>query len=277
MNQPEPQNWARGDLIDPHRLPDKARRVLSMFDRIAPRYDLLNHLLSFGLDIYWRRLGVSLAMVRPDQRVLDLCCGTGDMALAFAAAQRDLAEIVAIDFSEEMLKIARNKYRKFILKQGRCGRRHRVQSQCQSCKPVQIKWLRGDAQRVDFPDASFDRISCVFGLRNLQDPAVGLREMHRLLKPTGRAVILEFALPKNPALKWLYNCYFRVLLPLIGGMISGAGSRAYQYLPASVTSFAPAEKLAAMAGDAGFDAVHIKMLSFGTVLALVAEKKLEGV
>ena len=273
MNQPDDQYWTGRELKNPHGAADKARRVRVMFDGIAGVYDLLNHVLSFGLDVHWRRRGVRLAQVGPGQRVLDLCCGTGDMALEFVKAEPGLTEVVGLDFSEEMLRVARRKYRSLVLKRGGCGSRCRGGAHGNRCNDMQIKWLCGDAQQIGFGEGSFDRVSCVFGVRNLQDAAGGLREMHRVLKPGGRAVILEFAMPKNAVVGWLFQGYFRMLLPLIGGMMAGVDSRAYQYLPASVMSSAPTEQLAKFARDAGFETIYIERLTFGIVVAVVAEKK----
>jgi len=269
MNQ-ETATWNRTNLKDPHKLPDKRRLVQVMFSAIARRYDLLNHILSLNMDRSWRRRAVELAQPEPNQAVLDLCCGTGDLALQFACTEPRLSKIVGVDFSEEMLKIARNKQRKKqALKQ---PEKQLVKNQTGRYKPPVIKWLYADAESVPLPGEQFDRVTCAFGIRNIQNLQTALREMSRLLKPRGRLVILEFALPRNRLLSALYECYFRLVLPCLGSIISNDKYGAYRYLPNSVINFPNAYKLERLIKQANFSTVRIECLCWGIVLAIVADK-----
>ncbi|HEV2117722.1 MAG TPA: bifunctional demethylmenaquinone methyltransferase/2-methoxy-6-polyprenyl-1,4-benzoquinol methylase UbiE [Terriglobales bacterium] len=200
--------------------------VRDMFSSIAPRYDLLNHLLSFNVDrLWWRRTARAFAAVlaRNDARVLDLCCGTGDMAFALrrqAAQARPM--ILGVDFSHPMLERAREK-----------------------SAGTPLRWVEADALRLPLPDDSFDLVTAAFGFRNLADYNFGLREIARVLRPGGEAGILDFGEPRG-AIGALYRFYFRRVLPKIGTVISGVKGP-YQYLPASVERFpAPEEMLKRM-------------------------------
>ena len=262
MNQ-ETATWNRTNLKDPHKLPDKRRLVRVMFSAIARRYDLLNHILSLNMDRSWRRRAVELAQPEPGQTVLDLCCGTGDLALQFACTEPRLSKIIGVDFSEEMLKVARNKQQKKQPKKQAC--RH---------NPPVIKWLCADAESVPLPGGHFDCVTCAFGIRNLQNLPTALREMFRLLKPRGRLVILEFAMPRNRLLSVLYECYFRLVLPCLGGIISNDKYGAYRYLPHSVINFPNAHRLEQLIRQANFSTVRIECLCRGVVLAIVADKNI---
>ena len=276
MNQ-ETETWNRTNLKDPHKLPDKRRLVRVMFSAIARRYDLLSHILSLNMDHRWRRRAVELAQPKPDQAVLDLCCGTGDLALQFARTEPRLSKIVGVDFSEEMLKIARNKQQKKqlpkqLLKQSVKQSEKQLKGQTGRHKPTIIKWLCADAESVPLPGGQFDYVTCAFGIRNMQNIQTALREMFRLLKPHGRLVILEFAMPRNRLLSALYECYFRLVLPCLGSIISNDEYGAYQYLPNSVISFPNAQKLEQLIRQANFSTVRIECLCRGVVLAIVADK-----
>jgi demethylmenaquinone methyltransferase/2-methoxy-6-polyprenyl-1,4-benzoquinol methylase len=226
--------------------PEKAARVRAMFDQIAPRYDLLNHLLSLNIDKRWRAYVVrelSAVAGRPGARVLDLCCGTGDLSLALRAAYRG-AHVVGLDFSGQMLARACDKA------SSRRG----------------IALVQGDATTVPFGDASFDAVTIAFGLRNLESVERGLAEMRRLLRPNGRAVVLEFSKPIVPLFREAFNFYFAHVLPRIGGVVSGS-SGAYSYLPASVKAFPDQRRLVALMEAAGFCGVRYKNLSCGIAAA----------
>ncbi len=218
-----------------------ARAVREMFSSIAPKYDLLNHLLSANVDkLWWRRTARSFSTVlsRPDARVLDLCCGTGDMAFALRKQAPD-AQIVGGDFSHAMLKLALAK---------------------SSERPV-MNWVEADALQLPFPDNSFDVVTSAFGFRNLADYDAGLREIYRVLKPGGECGILEFSDP--PGLRGkIYGVYFKSVLPRIGKLISGDNG-AYSYLPASVARFpSPTEMLGRMR-HAGFQDAIWTPYTFG--------------
>jgi len=217
-----------------------ARAVREMFTTIAPRYDLLNHLLSANVDkLWWRRTARAFRDIlsRPGAQVLDLCCGTGDMTFAL---RREAAEanITGADFSHAMLQLASAKSGRFS----------------------KVQWIEADALHLPFPDQSFDLITSAFGFRNLADYDAGLREIRRVLRPGGECGILEFSEPRGlPGT--LYKVYFKSILPRIGRMISG--SKAYSYLPASVERFpSPAEMLERMTA-AGFQEPSWTPYTFG--------------
>src|SRR5450755_276204 len=225
MPMPEATVPAKGTLPEgAHSEADASRQVREMFTQIAPRYDLLNHLLSLQLDRLWRaRVARHLRpiLARPDAVVLDLCCGTGDLAFSLSRSAR--ARIIGADFSHAMLVRARAKSRSF-----------NARSKTYAVAPM--SFFEADALRLPFADASFDLITTAFGFRNLANYEVGLREIHRLLKPGGTLAILEFTEPPAGLLGDLYRWYFRNVLPRIGSFLSGDRS-AYSYLPASVSRF----------------------------------------
>jgi demethylmenaquinone methyltransferase / 2-methoxy-6-polyprenyl-1,4-benzoquinol methylase len=232
---------------------EAAARVRDMFTRIAPRYDFLNHLLSFSLDRIWRRRTAghfSHILRRPDARILDLCCGTGDLAFALARAQsRALGlvrrkPILGSDFVEAMLVRAREKARN---------------------DPHAPAFAAGDALRLPFSDASFDLVTTAFGFRNLANYEDGLREFARVLKQGGELGILEFTEPGSGPLAGTFRFYFRHILPRIGAAISG-NSEAYAYLPNSVKKFPSPPELATLMERCGFADVRIASWNFGTVI-----------
>lgn len=228
---------------------DASRRVREMFTRIAPHYDFLNHFLSLELDRLWRaRTARILAPIlqSPDARVLDLCCGTGD--LAFALSRRGKARVVGADFAHSMLVRARQKARPAPER----GSEHAA------------VFLEADALRLPFGDSIFDLITTAFGFRNLANYEAGLREIRRVLKPGGTAAILEFTEPPRGFRGNFYRWYFRKLLPRIGGWISGEQS-AYTYLPNSVARFFSPEELVQLMVDAGFEGVEQRVWTFGTL------------
>lgn len=215
-----------------------------MFARVAHRYDLANHLLSFNLDRHWRShtvRRVSAVLERPEARVLDLCCGTGDLALALARGRRDT--VFASDFCHPMLDAARHK----------AARRH-----------ARLELFEADALRLPAPDASFDLVTVAFGFRNLANYAAGLAEMRRLLRPGGMAAILEFSTPPGAVFAALYQFYSHRMLPWIGGALTG-NRDAYTYLPESVRRFPEADHLAEDMRRAGFTEVRYEYLTGGIV------------
>jgi demethylmenaquinone methyltransferase/2-methoxy-6-polyprenyl-1,4-benzoquinol methylase len=231
---------------------DASAKVREMFTRIAPRYDLLNHLLSLQLDRLWRaRAAKRLRPIlsRPDALVLDLCCGTGD--LAFSLARSGKARIVGADFAHTMLVRAKEKSAALVA--GASGN-----------SAMALSLFEADAMRLPFAEASFDLVTTAFGFRNLSNYEAGLREIQRVLKPGGTVAILEFAEPPNGLLGGLYRWYFSKVLPKIGGLISGE-SAAYSYLPKSVARFFHPPELASLMAAVGYRSVDYHVWSLGTV------------
>ncbi|MFB3816690.1 MAG: bifunctional demethylmenaquinone methyltransferase/2-methoxy-6-polyprenyl-1,4-benzoquinol methylase UbiE [Candidatus Methylomirabilales bacterium] len=231
--------------------PPHGEAVERMFSAIAPRYDLLNRLLSAGRDRAWRREAIRATALPPGGRLLDVCAGTGDMALE-AARRHPACRVVAVDFSRAMLALAEAK----IARAGLEGR---------------IRLEQASAEALPLPAESFDAACMAFGLRNLADRRQGLREMHRVLHPGARAVVLEFATPPSPALRAVYLWYFHRVLPRIGRLVSGHPT-AYSYLPASVREFPGPAGLAAWMREAGFREVTWKSMTGGIVAIHVGVK-----
>jgi len=231
---------------------EASRKVREMFTQIAPRYDLLNHLLSFELDRLWRaRAAKHLRPIleRQDALVLDLCCGTGD--LAFALARSGRACIIGADFAHTMLVRARAK--------------STDESAADSVGPAtRMSFFEADALRLPFADASFDLVTSAFGFRNLANYEAGLREIYRVLKPGGTIAILEFAEPPEGFLGTLYRWYFTRVLPRIGWLISRHQS-AYTYLPKSVARFFRPPELAALLRSVGYQSVDFREWTMRTV------------
>lgn len=223
-----------------------------VFSPLARRYDLTNRLLSWGQDGRWRRRLVRWARPRPGERLLDLCTGTAEVALAFARCQPRL-EIIGLDLSSEMLAVGRAKLAKL----------HR---------PVQITLQEGDALRPSFPAESFDLVTIAFGLRNLPDYRQALRQMRRVLHPGGRLLILEFAPPS--ALSWggLYRLYLHHWLPRLGGWLSGTGREAYAYLERSIRDFPRPDRMVTLMKEEGFAPVRLQKLSGGIVTLYHGER-----
>ena len=235
-----------------HTEADASRNVREMFTQIAPSYDALNHLLSLQLDRLWRarvarRLRPILA--NPNALVLDLCCGTGDLALALRRSGK--ARIIGADFAHTMLVRARAKS---ILGSSHSG----------MPAPPPLPLAEADALRLPFADSSFDLVTAAFGFRNLANYEAGLREIHRVLKPGATIAILEFTEPPDGLLGDLYRWYFCKVLPRIGGWLSGDPA-AYTYLPKSVARFFRPPELASLMSAVGYQSVAYKVWTFGTV------------
>lgn len=228
-----------------YAVPDKAARVRRMFASVAPTYDLLNHLASANIDRAWRRRAVALSELPPQAAVLDLCTGTGDLALAYCEADRTPARVVGSDFCREMLELGSRKAAAHTAGAGR------------------VRFVEADALHLPFADNSFDVASCAFGLRNLTDTRAGLAECFRVLKPGGRAVILEFTLPACSLLRMLYQLYFQAVMPFTATVISGDRTGAYRYLPKSVNSWPTPAQLESQFGSVGFIDVDHHLLTFG--------------
>jgi demethylmenaquinone methyltransferase/2-methoxy-6-polyprenyl-1,4-benzoquinol methylase len=209
-----------------------------MFGKIAGRYDLLNHLLSGNVDKRWRQVVAKRVrdVVSGECLILDVACGTGDLSLSLFESTG--ARVIGTDFCRPMLRLAAGKL------------------------PDQITLVEGDALSLPFKDSTFDAVTIAFGLRNLSDINKGLKELRRILKPQGRVAVLEFSRPSNPVLRTLFGIYFRKLLPVLGGVISGSRS-AYTYLPSSVAQFPDQQQLVAFIEQAGFDQVSYENLTGG--------------
>ena len=232
--------------------PDKTPTIIAgMFDAIAPRYDLLNHTLSVGLDKRWRNQAVDALDLPRGARVLDLCTGTCDLAIATVRRVQD-SSVVGVDFAGEMLRRGLAKVRALGLAK-------------------EVRLVRGDATKIPIGDASCDAATIAFGIRNVAEPERALAELSRVLRPRGRLAILEFGQPRIPGIRTCYAWYFRYLLPAVGRLVSKHSS-AYSYLPASVGAFPPPAEFAQIIGCHGFSNVRAVPLSFGIVYLYIAEK-----
>jgi demethylmenaquinone methyltransferase/2-methoxy-6-polyprenyl-1,4-benzoquinol methylase len=233
--------------------PDKAPdRIAGMFDAIAPRYDLLNRLLSAGIDRRWRARAIRSLHLTGREVLLDVCTGTADVALQARREASGAARVVGVDFAGAMLSIGRQKV-------GTAG------------ESARIVLLRGDATSLPVSSASVDAATVAFGIRNVERPEVACAEMARALRPGGRLAILEFAEPRLPGVRTLYLWYFKYLLPWIGRVVSGHRA-AYSYLPASVSNFPPPPAFAALLERAGFRDVRADPLTLGIVYLYTARR-----
>lgn len=231
-----------------------------MFDAIAPRYDLLNHLLSAGIDRRWRTQAIASLQMTGRETLLDVCTGTGDLALESRSPRRAgvgaAARVLGVDFSGAMLV-------------------HGVAKVRSAEQSSFVTLVRGDAMRLPARSQVADAATVAFGIRNVQQPEVACAEMARVLKPGGRLAILEFGVPRIPGISALYLWYFRTVLPRIGQLISGH-SAAYTYLPASVGTFQPPSAVVTMLRNAGFDDVRAVPLTGGIVYLYTAVRRREG-
>ncbi|HEV7300255.1 MAG TPA: bifunctional demethylmenaquinone methyltransferase/2-methoxy-6-polyprenyl-1,4-benzoquinol methylase UbiE [Tepidisphaeraceae bacterium] len=261
MANPSPA-WDDNLLQNPHTVADKRRRVQQMFAAIAPKYDFNNRLHSFGRDQAWRRKAVELAGVKLGDRVVDIACGTGDLTLAFfnALTCRDpwgdvlpkREELIGIDFTYEMLPVAVGKSSPEVKREFEVERLRSV-----------AQYINGDAQALPLPDASADVVSIAFGIRNVQDVNAALREFHRVLRPGGRVIILEFSRPRNRVIRFFNDLYCARIMPHTATWISGDKSGAYKYLPMSVQSFIDRDEMVAKIRDVGFTQVEQFPMTFG--------------
>ena len=223
-----------------------------MFDKVAPRYDVLNRVLSARRDAGWRRRAVALARLDPDQLALDVGVGTGDLAFDLLAASAPTARVIGVDVSPAMLEIARTRA-------------------ASSLVGARFEARQADVHALPFDDASFDRVVAGFAVRNFADLAAGLAEMRRVLRPDGRTVILELSTPPNGVIRTLFQLYFGKISPRIAALLGGDAA-AYRYLPRSVASFPGPERLADLLRTAGFSDIRFERLSFGIAAIHVAER-----
>ena len=232
---------------------DASRQVREMFTQIAPRYDLLNHLLSAGIDKRWRARAIRSLQLTGRETLVDVATGTADVALeARRAGATGAARVVGVDFAGAMLGLGRGK----VLK---------------ASEGERIVLVRGDAMRLPVASAAVDAVTISFGIRNVQQPEVACREMARVLRPGGRLAILEFGVPRIPGVSALYLWYFKQVLPRIGRLLSGH-TGAYSYLPASVSTFPPPDQFMTILRRSGFSDVRAVPLTLGIVYLYVGRK-----
>jgi demethylmenaquinone methyltransferase/2-methoxy-6-polyprenyl-1,4-benzoquinol methylase len=219
-------------------------RVREMFRQIAPRYDLMNHLLSLNIDKYWRRRAVKRLRLTPDAPVLDICTGTGDLALSIAASAPKHVEVVGSDFCFAMLEIARGK-------------------RVPGTPSERVDFLEADSQQLPFPSNQFQAVTVAFGLRNVANTNLCLREMTRVCRPGGKVMVLEFSKPTAFGLRQTYNFYFKHVLPRVGQLLARNDKSAYSYLPDSVSRFPDGQLLADRMRAVGLTQVQYTPLTFG--------------
>lgn len=277
MSDPASPQWNAANLHSPHAQADKRTRVQKMFSAIAPSYDLNNRLHSFWRDQAWRRKAVLLSLLNPDDVVLDIACGTGDLTLKYAsylALERARAglvrlkrQVVGLDFTFEMLVCGNRKAKQLD---------ERVGSQDGSDDNDWsgiLHFVNGDAQNLPFPDACCDVISIAFGIRNVQDVSAALAEFYRVLRPGGRVIVLEFSEPTNPVLRGLNRFYCGKVMPITATLISRDKSGAYKYLPKSVETFLSRQQMVQHLAQAGFADLTQHPMTFGVCVCYRGYKR----
>ncbi len=245
---------------DQPQLDKSGQRVREMFRQIAPRYDLMNHLLSLNIDRRWRRKAVDRLRIESPAPILDICCGTGDLAIAIADHAGGGVQVIGSDFCHAMLEIARDK------------EAARIRSAAGGNGRATIPFFEADSMQLPFADNRFQCVSVAFGLRNIADTDQGLREMVRVCQPGGQVMVLEFSQPSLPVLKQLYGFYFRFVLPRVGQLLARNDKSAYAYLPASVGQFPSGERLAERMRCAGLHDVEFHTLTLGVATIYIGDK-----
>jgi demethylmenaquinone methyltransferase / 2-methoxy-6-polyprenyl-1,4-benzoquinol methylase len=236
-------------VTDVSKSPD---RIAGMFDAIAGRYDFLNHVLSAGIDRRWRRRAIESLALTGRERVLDLCTGTADVAIAARRARPGASRVVGVDFAPAMLRLGHEKV-------------------VSACLDASVALVRGDATRIPVGTGSVDRVTVAFGIRNVENTAAACEEMRRVLAPGGRIAVLEFAIPTLPIVRGAYLWYFNQVLPRFGRLISRHNA-AYQYLPESVRAFASPDEFVKLLRHAGFIDISADPLTFGVVYLYTAHR-----
>ena len=230
----------------------KKEKVQQMFDNIAPTYDKLNHIMSLSVDKLWRRHALREIVDGTPQRILDVACGTGDSTISIARAAAEGTKVTGADISEGMMALVMEKAEK-------AGVKDRIGLQV------------ADGEALPYGEGTFDRVTCAFGIRNFEHKEKGLEEFRRVLRPGGKAVILELSVPQNKVVRWVYDLYFLHILPWVGGSISGDRAP-YKYLPASVHNFPAPKDFCAMMETAGFRGVRCKTFTLGLCRMFVGER-----
>lgn len=228
-----------------------SQNVHDMFQRIARKYDAANDILSLGVHRLWRRRAVRTSGVRRGDRVLDVCTGTGDLAFAFSNEVGSEGSVTGLDFVDEMLNIAREKEKQ---------------------RQNKVTFVQGDAQKLPFPDSSFDLVTVAFGIRNVDSPVDALKEFRRVLRPRGTVLVLEFGQPTLPVFRSLFRFYSKHLMPLIGSIVSG-DRKAYEYLPETSARFPCGESFVTLLAQAGFWACRSRQLTGGIAYLYTATAK----
>lgn len=247
------------ETVSPPPLLDKSEsRIRTMFGEIAERYDFLNHFLSGGTDIYWRWRTVRAVPPVGDAPILDVCSGTGDLALAYWKKAKGQVPVVATDFTHEMLQLA--------------DKKSDQQRKAGASAGVPFVFLEADTQQLPFADNQFQIVCVAFGLRNVTNTERGLREMARVCRRGGKVAVLEFSMPTNRLFRAVYTWYFKNILPRLGQLFSSNKQQAYNYLPESVSEFPSGDKLAALMKECGLPQVRWIPLTFGIATLYIGEK-----
>lgn len=248
----------------------KADYVLEQFDRIAKRYDLANDLISLGMHRLWKARAIKELGIKPDGHYLDVCCGTGDLAMSIAATPGFRGQVTGLDFSSQMLAVARSRE-----EAKNPGGAKTCCQMASACKGASLDWQQGDAQALPFADNTFDGAIISFGLRNLTNLQQGLNEMSRVVKPGGTVINLDLGQPDMPVFTPLFLFFFDKIVPIIGEVIQN-DRKAYTYLPESRKTYPHPAKLTEMFVKAGLDAVRWEPLAMGSVAMHVGRKPESG-
>jgi demethylmenaquinone methyltransferase / 2-methoxy-6-polyprenyl-1,4-benzoquinol methylase len=232
---------------------EKVQAVMRHFNRVAPKYDFMNSLLSMGIQHVWKRAAVRMLNIRPGDRILDVCGGTGDLAILAARRSGPAGRVIIYDINRRMLEAGRPKIEPFPLRR------------------ATIRWIQGDAESISFPDNTFDAAMVGFGIRNVTHLKRGFAEMHRVLKPGGRLLCLEFSRPTNAAFRWLYDLYSFNVMPFLGQLLVGS-AESYACLPETIRMFPLPDELADLLFELGFHQVKHRSFTNGIAVAHIGKK-----